>query len=60
MNTLRNLAKSVSVDVFAKQFILTESPKSLKFFRTFILKPLWSHFTKIAHKVAKSKYFVDI
>ena len=31
--------------------------KSLKFFRTAILEPLESHFAKIAHKVAKSKYF---
>ena len=30
---------------------------SLKFFRTAILEPLQSHFAKIAHKVAKSKYF---
>ena len=30
--------------------------KSLKFFRTAILEPLQSHFAKIAHKVAKSKY----
>ena len=27
------------------------------FFRTYILEPLLSHFAKIAHKVAKSKYF---
>ena len=31
--------------------------KSLKFFRTAVLKTLQSHFAKIAHKVAKSKYF---
>ena len=31
--------------------------KSLKFVRTTILEPLRSHFAKIAHKVAKPKYF---
>ena len=36
------------------------SVKSLKFFRTAILEPLQSHFAKIAHKVAKSKYFFNI
>ena len=73
MNTLNNFAKSVFPYIFAKQYILKESPdhvllkwymicsyfKSLKIFWTAILEPLRSHFAKITHKVAKSKYFDD-
>ena len=32
----------------------------LNFFSGAIAEPLQSHFAKIAHKVANSKYFVDI
>ena len=34
--------------------------KRLKCLQTAILEPLQSHFTKSAHKIAKSKYFVDL
>ena len=34
--------------------------KSLKFFRTAILERMRNHFVKIAHKVAKSKYFSNV
>ena len=37
--------------------IYRNSFESLNFFRTPIPEPLGSHFAKIAHKVAKSKYF---
>ena len=64
MNILRNFAASVFACIFAKQFmcfnmikIICSYFKSLKIFRTAILEPLRSHFAKIAHKVAKSKYF---
>ena len=69
-----NFAKFVFARIFAnfkylaKKFILTESPdhvfindiNEMKFFRTPILEPLGSHFAKITHKVAKSKYFGKI
>ena len=29
-------------------------------YQTAILEPLWSHFMKIAHKVAKTEYFFNI
>ena len=67
MNTLRNFAKSFFARIFAKFkwcskaiYTICSYFKSLNFFRTAILKPLRSHFAKIAHKIAKSKYFPNI
>ena len=44
----------------SKLFIICKYFNILKFFQTVNLEPLRSYFAKIAHKVAKSKYFVDI
>ena len=52
LNISRKYSKSPDY-VLHNMFIF----KSLKFFRTAILDTLQSHFAKIAHKVAKSKYF---
>ena len=74
MNTLRNFAKSVFAHIFvkfeyfAKVILCSKSPDhvlqndicsyfiSLKFFE----QQFRSHFAKIAHKIAKSKYFSNI
>ena len=44
----------------SKWYITCSYFKSLKFFRTAVLESLRSHFEKIAHKIAKSKYFPNI
>ena len=43
-----------------KLYIICLYSKSLNFFRIAILEPFRSHFTKIGHKVVKSKYFPNI
>ena len=44
----------------SKLYIICLYFKSLKFFSGAIAEPLLSHFVKIAHKVAKSKYFSNM
>ena len=39
---------------------IRKSKEKFESFRTAILEPLQSHFSKIAHKVVKSKYFSNI
>ena len=73
MNTLRNFANSVFAHVSVKfrgtiyingisrscalkRYIICSYFKSVEFFSGAFAE----HFVKIAHKVAKSKYFVDI
>ena len=46
--------------VLQNDIIICPYLKSLKFFRAAILEQLRSHFAKIAHKVAKPKYFFNI
>ena len=60
-NTLRSFAKSVLV-LFSRNLNISyvHILKVCKFFRTAILEPFRSNLAKIAHKVAKSKYFFNI
>ena len=71
---LKCFCKTAKLEFFAKQIIYLESPdhllqndiriclcsKSLKFFRTSKNGLNSDYFLKIAHKIAKSKYFPDI
>ena len=69
---LKCFGKTAKFEFFAKQIIYLESPdhplqndmiylcsKSLKFFRTSNNGLKSDYFTKIANKIAKSKYFSD-
>ena len=69
---LKCFRKTAKFEFFAKQIIYLESPdhplqndmiylcsKSLKFLRTSNNRLKSDYFTKIAHKIAKSKYFSD-
>ena len=56
-NTYAKLAPDSIPNKKIKEIMRYTGDTGHPFFRTAILEPLQSHFAKIAHKFAKSKYF---
>ena len=52
----RNYRFKISRQRASKWYVTCSHFRSFKFFE----QPLWSYFAKIAHKIAKSKYFSNI